>query len=42
MIMALPIYFIEAFVGYIYPIYFTLEITLKSNKNDLITRKQTY
>jgi hypothetical protein len=39
MIMALPIYFVEAFVGYVYPIYFTLEITLKSNKNEPITQK---
>ena len=42
MISAIPIYFIEAFLGYIYPIYYTLEITLKSDERDELTRKQMY
>jgi len=31
---AIPIYFFELFIGYIYPIYFTLEITIKAQMDD--------
>ena len=39
MIWALPIYILEIFLGYVYPIYFTLEITIKTNENEPFSRK---